>query len=90
MANTKSAKKAIRVQKRKRVINLTKINAYKKAKKTILDLLAKGDAKEAEKNLPNVYKHLDKAAKNNTIHPNKAARMKSRLTASVKAAKETK
>ncbi|MBN1331869.1 30S ribosomal protein S20 [Candidatus Dojkabacteria bacterium] len=90
MANLKSSKKAVRVQKRKRVINLVKIDAYKKARKTILDLLNKGELKEAEKQLPTAYKAIDKTAKNNTIHQNKAARLKARLAAKLKAAKETK
>ena len=90
MANTKSAKKAIRVQKRKRSINLGKITGYKQARKAVLDLLAKGEVKEAEKKLPEAYKKIDKAAKNNTIHPNKAARIKSRLSAKIKAAQAAK
>lgn len=80
MANTKSAKKAIRVATRKRVVNLRKINAYKQARKLVLDLLKQGKKKEAEKELPKAYKAIDKAAKNNTIHKNKAARLKSRLS----------
>lgn len=87
MANTSSAKKALRVSARKRKVNLDKINAYKKAKKAVLDLLNKGEVKEAEAKLPEAYKHIDKAAKKNTIHKNKAARLKARLTAKVNAAK---
>lgn len=90
MANTKSAKKAIKVQSRKRAINLAKITGYKQARKAVLDLLAKGEVKEAEKELPKAYQKIDKAAKNNTIHPNKAARIKSRLAARIKAAQATK
>ncbi|MBD3280346.1 30S ribosomal protein S20 [Candidatus Dojkabacteria bacterium] len=87
MANTKSAKKAIRVQNRKRSINMKRIVDYKSARKAVIDLLNKGDVEEAEKKLPEAQKAIDKAAKNNTIHPNKAARLKSRLSAKILTAK---
>lgn len=87
MANTKSAKKAIRVQERRRDINLHKLNSYKKARKAVLDNLASGDIKSAEENLPHAYKEIDKASKSNTIHPNKASRLKSKLASKVAVAK---
>jgi len=90
MANTSSAKRAIRVAKRKRKINVVKIEAYKKAKKTVLDLLQAGKAKEAEKELPKAYKLIDKAAKDNTIHKKTAARYKSRLSSRVNTAVSAK
>ena len=46
-------------------------------------LVETGEKKVAEQQLQNVYKALDKAAKRNVIHPNKAARMKSQLTKKV-------
>ncbi len=87
MANTSSAKKAIRVAKRKRQINLKLITKFKKARKKVLDLIKAGKLKEAEKAMSQAYKALDKAAKRNTIHPNKSARLKSRLVLALNKAK---
>ena len=44
------------------------------------DLLKQGNTEEMKKNLVNVYKVLDKAAKKNVIKKGKADRLKSRLT----------
>lgn len=84
MANTKSAKKAIRVSGRKAVINLRIRRAYKEATKEVSKLVLKKDKKEAEKALGVAYKQIDKAAKRNIIHKNTAARYKSSLASSIK------
>lgn len=84
MANTSSAKKAIRVAKRKSVINLRVKRSYKAASKDLQKIVAgktKGDAKAS---LSKAYKAIDKAAKRNIIHKNAASRYKSRLAKSVK------
>ena len=47
------------------------------------DLRASSDKKEAEGMLLNVISMLDKLAKNNIIHKNKAANLKSKLTKQV-------
>ena len=80
MPNTKAAKKALRQSERKRVHNLRKkrglaatIKSYKKA-------IQAGETDEARKQLPMVFKKLDKAAKTNIIKSNKASRLKSRLS----------
>ena len=85
MANLSSAKKAIRVSKRKRAINIKKTESYKKERKAVLDLLKAGKKAEAKKALSKAYKAIDKAAKGNTIHKNTAARYKSRLAQKVAA-----
>ncbi len=87
MANTSSAKKAIRVAKRKRKINIKRLDALKSARKTVMELIKQGKSKDAENALPQAYKQIDKAAKNNTIHKNKAARLKSRLAQKITVAK---
>ena len=80
MANHKSALKRIRrneaVKLRNKVQHKTTRNAIKKLK----DLSAK---KEATKLLPSVVSMLDKLVKNNIIHANKAANLKSKLTKQV-------
>jgi small subunit ribosomal protein S20 len=78
MANTKSAKKAIRVSKRKAVINLRQKRSYKDAAKEALKVATKGSKKNSEL-INKAYKEIDKAAKRNIIHKNTAARYKSQL-----------
>jgi len=80
MPRTKSAKKALRQNIRRRKKNLERrkklkgvINQYKK-------LLASGNKEEGKKQLALVYKTLDKMAKVNLIKPGKANRLKSRLS----------
>lgn len=71
MPVTKSAKKALRQNLRRRSVNQSLAQVYKKA---IRKLKAGGN------NLPEVYSALDKAVKGNVIKANKAARLKSRLS----------
>ncbi|MCG9972288.1 MULTISPECIES: 30S ribosomal protein S20 [Christiangramia] len=81
MANHKSALKRIRSNETKRLRNRyqhkTTRNAIKK--------LREADKKEAEGMLPSVISMVDKLAKNNIIHDNKAANLKSNLTKHVAA-----
>lgn len=83
MANTSSAKKAIRVTLRRTVINLRKKREYKEAKKAVLKAVAAKDKKEAQSLLPKAYKAIDKAQKTNVLHKNTAARYKSSLAHAV-------
>lgn len=73
----KSAKKALRQSKKRRIKNLAKANRFKLAVKEFRKLVAAGKKDEALKLLPKVYKTLDKAAKTHVIHKNKASRLKS-------------
>ncbi|PTX42079.1 30S ribosomal protein S20 [Gramella sp. MT6] len=81
MANHKSALKRIRSNETKRLRNRyqhkTTRNAIKK--------LREADKKEAEAMLPAVISMVDKLAKKNIIHDNKAANLKSNLTKHVAA-----
>lgn len=80
MANTSSAKKAIRVSKRKSVINLRTKRAYKQATKNVLKAVAgKGKKQDPKDLLSSAFQTIDKAAKRNIIHKNTASRYKSRL-----------
>ena len=79
MANTSSAKKAQRVALRKRIFNLRRKKAMKDAVKEISNAVQSKKGTDAAKMLPNLYQAIDKAAKNHVIHPNAAARMKSRI-----------
>lgn len=76
MANHKSALKRVR-QTKKRTLH----NKYyaKTMRNAVRKLRATTDKEEALKLLPAVQKMLDKLVKNNIIHKNKAANLKSSL-----------
>ena len=77
MANHQSAKKRVRQDAVKRLRN----RYYKKSTRTaIQNLREMEDKKEAEKFLPKVIAMIDKLAKKNTWHQNKASNLKSKLT----------
>ena len=79
MPITTSAKKALRQNRSRRVKNVAKKEAYKKAVKTYRKLVV-GKAKEGvSEALSKAFQALDKAAKTNVITKNKASRLKSRL-----------
>lgn len=79
MAITSSAKRAIRVSARKRVVNLRRSDKMKDNMKALRKLSEAGSHDEALKALPGVYKAIDKAAKRGVIKKNTAARKKSRI-----------
>ncbi len=76
MANHKSALKRIRSNESKRLINKYQHKTTRNAIKKLKELT---DKKEAEKMFPTVVSMLDKLAKKNVIHANKAANLKSGL-----------
>ena len=82
MANHKSALNRIRSNEAKRLRNKYQ---HKTTRNAVRDLRAIEDKKEAEGKLGKVISMLDKLAKNNIIHKNKAANLKSKLTKHVAA-----
>jgi small subunit ribosomal protein S20 len=82
MANHKSALKRIRSNEAKRLRNKYQ---HKTARNAVRDLRATTDKKDAEGRLVKVTSMLDKLAKNNIIHKNKAANLKSKLAKHVAA-----
>jgi small subunit ribosomal protein S20 len=80
MANHKSAQKRIRSNDTKRLRNKYQ---HKTTRNAVRKLRATTDKKEAQDLLPSVVAMLDKLAKNNIIHKNKAANLKSGLQLSV-------
>ncbi len=80
MPITKSAKKALRQNVRRRKANIKKKTELKTVIKQYKKLISAGEKKKAEEYLSQVYKKLDKAAKINLIKKNKAGRLKSRLS----------
>ena len=77
MANHKSALKRIRSNETKRQRNRFQ---HKTTRNAIRDFKTLEKKKEAEKQFPFVVSMIDKLAKNNIIHDNKAANLKSKLT----------
>lgn len=85
MANHKSAIKRIRSNNAKRVEN----RYYAKSTRTaVKKLRGTSDAKEANELLPKVSSMLDKLAKKNVIHKNKASNLKSKLAKKVASLKK--
>ncbi|MBE0636075.1 30S ribosomal protein S20 [Candidatus Bipolaricaulota bacterium] len=81
-----SAKKRLRQNVKRRGLNRSKRAEIRKVLKQIRLLLEANDKQAATALLPALAKAVDKAAKRNTIHPNKAARIKSRWTQRIQAA----
>lgn len=76
MAHHKSAKKRIRQDERKRLQN----RYYKKSTRTAIKKLREMEEKaDAEAFLPKVVSMIDRLAKRNTWHKNKASNLKSSL-----------
>ena len=76
MPITKSAKKAMRASRQKRVFNLRRKKAVREEWKE-LKKFAAGDPKKAAAQLPKVYQAIDKALKRGIIKKPAAARKKS-------------
>ena len=77
MANHKSALKRIRSNETKRLRNKYQHKTTRNAIKKLRELTKK---KDAEKLFPSIVSMIDKLAKNNIIHDNKAANLKSGLS----------
>ena len=77
MANHKSALKRIRQTATRRLRN----RYYAKTTRNAMrDLWATTKKKDAEEQLPKIISMLDRLAKNNVIHDNKAGNLKGKLT----------
>jgi len=87
MANHKSAIKRIRQTKTRNLKNRLQHKTTRNAIKNLKDTTSK---KEAEKLFTNVVSLLDKLAKNNVIHKNKSANLKSKLSKHVNSLKAVK
>lgn len=72
MPRTKSAKKKLRKDEKRRKINLSWEKAYKQA-------IRKAKKTKTEEALKEVYSKIDRAVKKHVIHKNKGARLKSKV-----------
>jgi len=87
MPITKSAKKALKQNKKRRSLNLRRLRIMRENIKNIKKLVEENQKEEAKKLLPQTYKSIDKATKRNIIKKNTANRKKSRITKFVNTAK---
>jgi small subunit ribosomal protein S20 len=83
MAITKSARKAIRQNEKRRERNFEYRDKVKNLVKQVRTLVAQKKVDEAKKILPQVYQILDKAAKVGVIKVNNASRKKSRIAQAI-------
>lgn len=82
MPLTKSAKKALKTDQRRKLENDLVRAKIKNALKGAKISIAKKESDVSEK-IQALYRELDLASKKNVIHKNKAARLKSRITKAV-------
>ncbi len=83
MPNIKSAKKRVLTSERKCNENVLVDSRMKNSIKKLEKTIKEGNKDEASKILNTTFKNIDKAQDVHIVHPNKAARLKSRLQKSV-------
>ena len=83
MANIKSAEKRIERSAKERDRNRAQRSRMRGAVREIREAVAGGDQAKAEELLPGTLSLVDVTARKKVIHPNAAARTKSRLTRAV-------
>ena len=83
MPNIKSAKKRVLTNQRKCEENVLVDSRMKNSIKKLEKNIKEGNKAESQELLNTTFKDIDKAQDINIVHPNKAARLKSRLTKSV-------
>lgn len=88
MPNTKSAIKQLRQDEVRRLRNKSIKSRCKTEIKKVLAAVDSGDIETAEAQYRVAAKRLDKAGSAKVLHPNTAARQKSRLQRLIKAAKK--
>ena len=90
MPNTKSAKKRLRQNEERRSRNRAARTGLRSQLRKVRETVAAGAVDKAQEELRVASRRLDKAGAKNLIHPNKAARLKSRLSKLIKNAKAAK
>ena len=76
MAHSRTAKKNIRQNERRRLHNKAQASEMRTQLKRVREAIEGDDTATAQAELPRAQKLIDKAAKRNHIHANKAARLK--------------
>lgn len=88
MPNTKSAKKRLRQNVERRARNRSMRTAVKTQVRKVREAVQAADVETAEVEFRLAAKKLDRAGARNVIHCNAAARLKSRLSARIRALKQ--
>ncbi|MBG53191.1 MAG: 30S ribosomal protein S20 [Alphaproteobacteria bacterium] len=85
MANTKSAKKAIRKMERRTAVNKNRRSRIRSFMRKVEEAIASGDQSAAGDALKAVQPEIMRAAQKGVLHKNTASRKVSRLAQRVKA-----
>jgi small subunit ribosomal protein S20 len=88
MPNSTSAKKRLRQSLVRRARNRAQKSVLKSQVRKVRDAIAAGNLEVGETEFRLAAKRLDKAAAKGVVHANLAARVKSRLSTALKAAKQ--
>ncbi len=88
MPNIASAKKRLRQSIKRNTRNRAVKSELRTEIRKVRETTTAGELEDAEKEFRVAVEKLDRAAAKNVIHKNKAARLKSRLSAHLKAAKK--
>jgi small subunit ribosomal protein S20 len=90
MPHSRSSAKSYRKSEKRRIANRDKTARMRTEVKKARAFLQDGKVEEAKPQISKAFQCIDKAAKGNVIHPNKAARDKSRLARRLNAATKKK
>jgi small subunit ribosomal protein S20 len=88
MPNTTSAKKRLRQNVVRRLRNRAAKSSVRTQIRKVREAVQSGELEKAEQEFRSVAKKLDRAGSSRVIHPNKAARLKSRLQHAIKKIKQ--
>ncbi|HEY5314853.1 MAG TPA: 30S ribosomal protein S20 [Pirellulales bacterium] len=88
MPNTKSAKKRLKQSLSRRTRNRSTRAALKTQTRKVREALASGNVEQAATEFKLAAKKIDQATSKGVLHGNAAARVKSRLSAAIKAGKQ--
>ncbi len=83
MAQHKSAKKRVRQNEKKRIVNKTKTSEVRSTIKLVRSVISAGNKEEAVKLLPKTQSLLRRLAKSGVIKSNNASRRVSRLSSQI-------
>lgn len=83
MPQLQAAKKALRVDQRRRKVNDRWRRKLRAALHGVRDAVSAGEKKAAEEAVVKAESVLDRVSRRNIVHPNKAARKKSQLRRAV-------
>jgi small subunit ribosomal protein S20 len=84
MANTKSAKKAVRVIEKRTAINTARRSRIRTYVRKVEEAIASGNKGSAEAALQNAQPELMRGAQKGVLHKNAASRKISRLSARIR------